>query len=100
MLLATTDNALECEGGKSMEMTVGNLIARLQMNYSLDDLCVASLWFDEDFLSKAYGEELTREEIHTAMVMTNNYDANEGINWSVIEDAVENVLDGREDPKA
>jgi hypothetical protein len=82
-----------------MEMTVGNLIARLQKNYSLDDLCVASLWFDEDFLSKAWGEELTRDEIHAAMKITSSYDANEGINWSVVEDAVERVLDCREEPK-
>lgn len=82
-----------------MEMTVGNLIARLQKNYSLDDLCVASLWFDEDFLSKAWGEDLTRDEIHAAMKITSSYDANEGINWSVVEDAVERVLDGREEPK-
>ncbi len=82
-----------------MEMTVGNLIARLQKNYSLDDLCVASLWFDEDFLSKAWGDDLTRDEIHAAMKITSSYDANEGINWSVVEDAVERVLDGREEPK-
>ncbi|WP_447887314.1 hypothetical protein [Serratia fonticola] len=82
-----------------MEMTVGSLITRLQNNYSLDDLCVASLWFDEDFLSKAWGEELTRDEIHAAMKITSSYDANEGINWSVVEDAVERVLDSREDPK-
>ena len=80
-----------------MEMTVGNLIARLQKNYSPDDLCVASLWFDEDFLSKAWGEVLTREEIHAAMRITSKYDANEGINWSVVEDAVERVLDNRDD---
>ncbi|UAN48789.1 hypothetical protein KGP17_27630 (plasmid) [Serratia sp. JSRIV001] len=82
-----------------MEMTVGSLITRLQNNYSLDDLCVASLWFDEDFLSKVWGEDLTRDEIHAAMKITSSYDANEGINWSVVEDAVERVLDSREDPK-
>lgn len=82
-----------------MEMTVGSLITRLQKNYSLDDLCVASLWFDEDFLSKAWGEDLTRDEIHAAMKITSSYDANEGINWSVVEEAVERVIDSREDPK-
>jgi hypothetical protein len=75
-----------------MEMTVGNLIARLQKNYSLDDLCVASLWFEEDFLLRSWGEPLTRDEINAAMAIVDNVDADSGINWSTIEDAVDTVV--------
>lgn len=38
-----------------MEMTVGNLIARLQKDYSPEELCVASVWFEEDFLLRSWG---------------------------------------------
>lgn len=75
-----------------MEMTVGNLIARLQKDYSADELCVASVWFEEDFLLRSWGEPLTREEINAAMAIVDNVDADSGINWSTIEDAVEKVV--------
>ncbi|WP_419793207.1 hypothetical protein ACN09C_27590 (plasmid) [Serratia fonticola] len=82
-----------------MEMTVGNLIARLQKDYSPEELCVASVWFEEDFLLRSWGEPLTRDEINAAMIIVDNVDADSGINWSTIEDAVETVVGKANDRK-
>ncbi|ENA1737020.1 hypothetical protein ABF227_002969 [Yersinia ruckeri] len=79
----------------SMTMTVENLISRLQ-RYSPEELCVSSIWFDEDFQAVSEGTELTREEIDGAMAwIASEHDANVGINWSVIENVVLEVLEDR-----
>ncbi|PHM37579.1 hypothetical protein Xmau_03796 [Xenorhabdus mauleonii] len=70
------------------ETTVGALIKRLQ-RYSPDELCVGSLWFDDDFRSQSEGIPMTDDDIAEAMRnVLRCFDANIGINWEAIEEAI------------
>ncbi|WP_273866438.1 hypothetical protein [Serratia ureilytica] len=71
------------------KMTIAGLIARLN-RYPNDTLCVASFWLDDDFL--ALDATLTADDIELAMeVVHDNHDANIGINWDVLQNAIDIV---------
>ncbi|CAI1228440.1 Uncharacterised protein [Serratia proteamaculans] len=71
------------------KMTIAGLIARLKC-YPEGALCVGSFWLDDDFL--ALDGALTADEIEAAMeIVHDNHDANFGINWDVIQHAIDIV---------
>lgn len=71
------------------ECTVATFTDRLS-RYPADALCCGTFWLREDFL--ALDASLTDEQIRLAMkVAQKNHDAAIGLNWDVLQMAIESV---------
>lgn len=72
--------------------TTGDLACHL-FQYPADTLCLASLWFAEDFLS--LDDSLTPDEIGQAMdAADDRHDASYGLNWDALQAAIDYIKGG------
>ena len=76
-------------------MTIGDLITHLVKNYSDDTPVAFSLWLpaDVEHIADKIGVELTTEQIADVLCLVDNaHDAELGISWTTIENAVRLVV--------
>jgi len=63
-------------------------LAKLQKKYPE---CAITAWMPDDFQDRA-SKKLTKEDnLEIARFLSHNFDAAIGINWDVIDDAIDNI---------
>ena len=76
-------------------MKIKDLIKHLQ-TYDENDTVASSIWLAEDVLSIAHelGKTLSRQQANEALnFIERKQDANVGINWDIIKDAIDCQLE-------
>lgn len=73
--------------------TVREIIENLQKYEDKDQVVLMPLWGIDDVLSLEVGKSATKEQASRALLLAGrSHDAEQGINWSVLENAIETVM--------
>jgi len=73
--------------------TVREIIESLEKYKDKDQVVLMPLWGIDDVLSLKVAESATKEQASRALVLAGrSHDGEHGINWSVLENAIETVM--------